>query len=190
MKPPTLAHELLVAATAPSDYESVAGDLEEEYASITQLSGRACADHWYWSQALRSLPSLLSFSRTQQGVAKTTVTIIIVVLGLAAMLMANELIEHALATIFPTISGVGSWLFFLSGWLTAACFGALIAAFVRLHSVRIAFFAATSLIVALAVPIALGFSSPLVAPAWILVLGAIPAMCIGAGAYQITRRHQ
>ena len=190
MKPPTLAHALLVAATAPSDYESVAGDLEEEYTRISFQSGRSIADRWYWSQALRSLPSLLSFTRTRQSFARGTMTVIIVVLGLAAMLMTNELSEGVLAKWFPTTTGIGTWPFFLTGWFNAACFGAIIAAFVRLHSVRIAFFAALFLIIALAVPIALGFSSPLVTPAWILVFGALPAMCIGAGAYHIAQRHR
>jgi hypothetical protein len=188
MKPPFLARALVAAAAPPVDYESVDGDLYEEYAQHAKCTGRAFADRWYWSQAIRSLPSLLSYSRSRRSLGANLTTAAIVAFALVAMLLLNEVLYNAIFAVYRTISGIGAWPFFLAGWLDAAFFGALIAALVRSQGVRLALIASLVLLISIAIPILLGFSSPLTLRTWLLLLGAIPAMGAGAGVYQVVRR--
>jgi hypothetical protein len=60
-----LAQALVAATAPPNDYESVAGDLHEEYLRRARFADVHAANRWYWSQALRSIPSLLSYSRAR-----------------------------------------------------------------------------------------------------------------------------
>jgi len=186
--PPLGARALVAAFTPPVDYESVAGDLYEEYARHVEWEGRACADRWYWSQAIRSIPSLLSYSRARRSLGATVTAATVIILALVAMLIANELIGDGIYAVYRTITGIGAWPFFLSGWLDAAFFGAVIAALLRSRGTRIVFIASLILLAGVAIPIALGFSSPLSVATWLLLLGAIPSMNAGGAAYQVVRR--
>lgn len=188
MTPPIVPRVLLAAATAPLDHDSVIGDLHEEYLERYQRLGRAHADRWYWSQTLRSIPPLLSYSRTHRSPGAGAAAVAIVILVLFAMLVINELIADAILRVFPLQPATGAWPFYLSGWLDAACCGAALAALLRSHGVRTAFLASLGLLAAIAIPILLGFSSPLTAATWLLLLGAVPAMTLGAATFMALRR--
>src|SRR5260370_26631725 len=101
MTPPLVARALVAVATAPNDYESVAGDLYEEHARRVESTGRACADRWYWSQALRSIPWLLSYSRSGRSLAANATTSAIVVGVLFAMLWCWDAIGGAIHSPYP-----------------------------------------------------------------------------------------
>lgn len=188
MTPPAIARAIVAVATPPPDYESVSGDLHEEYVRKARYEGRASADAWYWSQAIGSIPSLLSYSRTSPSAGGTFVTALVVLGAIVGMLFANELIGDAIHSVYRTVSGIGAWPFFLAGWLDAACFGALIAALRRSHGMRLVLVSALTLVAFVAVPIALRVSSPLSAPTWILVFGAAVSMSVSGAAYHLARR--
>jgi hypothetical protein len=78
---------------------------------------------------------------------------------------------------------------FCAYWIDAAVFGAVLALIVRRGGVRIAFWAASLLVLAFAVPALLGFpSSQAPVWAWVLLGGTVPAMCAGAALYQVVIR--
>jgi hypothetical protein len=183
--PPFVARALLAAATPPADYESVAGDLYEEYGRRVASTGRAFADRWYWSQALRSVPSLLMYSRSRSSFAANAATGAIIVCLLLAMLLCKETIDGA---IYALYRNAGRWSFFLADWSDAALFGAALAAIVRSQGLRLTLIASLVLVAGFALPIVLGLSAPIHPLAWLLLLGAIPAMSFGAAAYQVVRR--
>jgi len=185
MTPPLVPRALVAAATSPVDYESVAGDLYEEYARRVRSAGRATADRWYWSQAFRSVPALLSYSRSRHSLAANAATAAIVVFVLIAMLLCKELVDAVIHTVYR--SGA-HWTFFVADWIDAALFGAMLSAILRSHGLRLALIASLVLVAAFAIPIILGVSAPLPAPAWVLLLGAAPAISLGAAAYQVVRR--
>lgn len=188
---PRLAQALVSAATPPADFESVLGDLCEEYAQRRDAMGVRAADRWYWSQAIRSLPFLLSYSRDRSSFVSTLVTCAAVLLGLLAMLVCNELIDDALMLAVPQLGNLGGWHvvpFFIVGWLLAAAFGGLIAMALRSRALRAPLAAALGFLALIAVPIALGFSSQLSVTTWILVIGAVPAMIVGAALLRIVSR--
>jgi hypothetical protein len=99
------------------------------------------------------------------------------------MLLATIPINAAVYAIFrdhcpPIVS-------FTAYWLDAAIFGAVLNIIVRSGGVRTAFFAASFFALCFAVPALMGFpSSQAPATAWIILFGAIPAMCAGAGTAQ------
>jgi hypothetical protein len=66
MRPPLYAQTLVALAAPASEYDVVAGDLEEEYVRRARELGAAAASRWYWRQAVLSLPSLLSYSRSNR----------------------------------------------------------------------------------------------------------------------------
>ncbi len=185
MTPPIVPRALVAAATSPVDYESVAGDLYEEYAQRVSSTGRACADRWYWAQAFRSIPSLLSYSRSRHSLAANVTTAAIVVGVLIAMLLFKEMLDDVVHSVYRHAA---HWLFFLVDWMAAALFGAVLSAILRSQGLRLALIASLVLVGAFVSMIALGLSSPLQPPAWLLLLGAIPAMSLGAAAYQVVRR--
>jgi hypothetical protein len=152
MMPPIVPRTLLAAATAPLDHDSVIGDLHEEYLERFQSLGRAHADRWYWSQTLRSIPSLLSYSRAPGSLGAGAATVAIAALVLFAMLALNELIADAILTVYHSQSGTAAWPFFLAGWLDAACCGAVLAALLRSRGVRAVLLASLALIAAIAIP--------------------------------------
>jgi hypothetical protein len=188
MKPPVLPRLLVTAATPAADYDSIVGDLFEEYARRVQSIGRVRSDLWYWSQAIRSVPPLLSYSRTRGSPGAHVATAAIVVGILIAMLFTKDLIDRLIGVAYPS-TGVHAWLYFLIDWADAALFGAILARVVRHHPVRLALIASVTLVTAFAIPIVAGFSNGLTPIAWLLLLGAIPAMSAGAAAYQTVRRH-
>jgi hypothetical protein len=184
MRPPVVA-EALVAAVAPlGDYESIAGDLHEEYLRHARLRGRRAANRWYWSQVLRSIPWLLSYSRAHRSVLSAIGVGLTAIVVLIAMLFATVPINALLDAIFGSANSPPTVQFCVD-WTDAAVFGTILAAIVR-GGVRLAFCAALLLVLAFAVPALLGFPSsqaPLVA--WILLGGAVPAMCAGAALYEV-----
>jgi hypothetical protein len=189
---PLLARALVAAAAPPDDYESVVGDLHEEYEMRLSEHGRRSADRWYWSQALRSMPPLLTYSRSRNSFIATALATLAVLAILALMLICNEMIDDGLAAIIPSIQhahdGIRAWPFFAVGWSVAAVFGAILVAIFRSRPFRLPLAASLMLIAAIAVPIALGISSHLSVLTWMLVLGSMPAMVGGAAMYQTLRR--
>jgi hypothetical protein len=188
MTPPIIPRALVAIATARADYESVSGDLHEEYVRLARSSGNVDADRWYWSQVLRSLPSLLSYSRSGRSVGSAFVKGLLVAGLTLAMLVCAEFLDDAIRTVYPYAGGVKSLPVLIAEWMLAAAFGVAISASVRSHGLRATLFASFGLVAAVAVPIVLGFSSPLPPIEWLLLLGAVPAMSAGAAAYQAVSR--
>lgn len=187
MTPPLLAQALVAAAAPPCDYESVAGDLHEEYLRRVRLLGVGAANRWYWSQALASIPPLLSYSRTQRSLWNALATGAFVVISLVVLLLATESINDAIR---PACGGnhCATWVYFSADWIDAAAFGAMLAFCIRTGGVRLVLWAGIFLVAAIVAPTLLGFSSRLPLVAWLLLFGAVPAMCTGAAIYQVIRR--
>ncbi len=179
MTSPLVARVLLAAATPSADYDSITGDLQEEYELRRARDGRPRADRWYWSQALRSVPALLSYSRTNSSLGRRVSTGAIVVGVLLAMLIGKDVLDRFIDAIRP--GGVlPAWLYFLLDWGIAATCGAVLAQLVRHHPVRLALLASGGLVIAFATPVALALSPQISSAAWLLLLGAVPAMSAGA----------
>lgn len=189
MRPP-IAAQMVVAALAPAqDFESIAGDLHEEYLPRARECGAKAANRWYWSQVLLSAPSLLSYSRKRRSALHTVGIGFVAVAVLIAMLLATVPINALLQFTFGSLDRCPLAVSFGADWLDAAVFGALLALIVRNGGVQLAFCAAALLVLAFAVPALLGFPSsqaPLFA--WLLLGGTVPAMCAGAGLYQAAVR--
>jgi hypothetical protein len=191
LRPPLLAEMLVAVATPPNDYESVAGDLHEEYLRRAASAGTSDANRWYWSQVLRSIPSLLRYSRVRRSALQTTGVALTVLVVLATMLLATVPINAALQAIFGDLARCPLLVWYGADWLDAAAFGALLALIVRSGGVRLAFWAAMLLVLAFAVPALLGFpSSQAPLAAWVLLGGTVPAMCAGACLYQAAVRRR
>lgn len=189
MRPPLLAEMLLATAAPPNDYESVAGDLHEEYLRHAAADGTMKANRWYWSQVLRSVPSLLRYSRVRRSALQTAGIALTVLAVPAAMLLATVPINAVLQATFGDLARCPLPVSFGADWIDAAAFGALLAVIVRSGGVRLAFWAAMLLVLAFAVPALLGFpSSQAPLAAWILLGGTVPAMCAGACLYQVANR--
>lgn len=188
MTPPLVAHALVAAASPPADYESIAGDLQEEYIRRVRVTGVGAANRWYWSQALRSIPSLVSYSRTPRSWTAALATVTIVIGVLLALMFATDRLD-AVFTSWYGERHTPMWVSFSANWIDAALFGAVLAFLLRSHGVRLALWASFALVASVVIPTALGFSSRLPLLAWVLIVGAIPAMSAGAAAYQIIRRH-
>jgi hypothetical protein len=187
MRPPALA-EALVAAAAPSrDYEMIAGDLYEEYRRIVSLRGRSAANCWYWTETLRSLPSLLSYCRSDKsafraiGVAFTSLAILV------TMLVVITAIDIMLQRMFG-VGDIPRYISLCVNYGDALLFGAILAALVRNDGPRVAFFASLFLVLCFVVPALAGNPHSQAPPsAWIQLCGAIPAMCVGAAVYQAVK---
>lgn len=184
-----LLPRLLLAATVPAaDSESVLGDLNEEYMERRGRSSRGDADSWYWSQTLRSIPALLSYSRNDVAWQSRAVTAVIVVAVLVGMLFAKDLLDRSLDALRPNGS-LPAALYFGIDWGIAALFGGFLATIVRYHPVRLAMISSAVLAAAIAAPGVLDAAPLLTLPAWILLLGAIPAMSLGAATVRTFRKH-
>jgi hypothetical protein len=178
---------MLIAASAPSaDYESIVGDLHEEYVHRVRSGGVNAASKWYWSQTIRSLPALLVYSRTHRspigllGVALTALAVLV------AMFLATMPINAILQAVFGDLTRCPAVVSFLAYWLDAAVFGALLGNAVRGDGVRLAFLASSFLVLCYVIPALIGFrSSQAPLAGWVLLWGAIPAMCAGAAARQV-----
>jgi len=190
MTPPALAQALLAAAAPASDYESIAGDLHEEHARIVSLHGAPAAHRWYWRQTLRSLPALLSYSRSNASLRRRIGVALISLAVLAAMLVVSTVIGVVLRGLF----GVDRMPEYVSVFIVYAhtiAFGAILARLVRTDGVRVAFFASLFLVACFVIPALAGNPhSQAPADAWSVLCGAIPTMCLGAAFYQAaTCRH-
>jgi hypothetical protein len=186
MTPPFIPRALIAAAAPPTDYDVIEGDLHEEYIARVRTLGAAEANRWYWSQALRSIFPLLSCFRVQRSVRTTLATSGIVVVLLFAMLFTKDFVDELIAKLshhsFPAS------LYFALDWFVAAAFGLILAAVVRAGGVRLAGGAALFMLSAFALPILIGVSPRLPVAAWVLLVGAIPAMSLGAATFQVIRR--
>jgi hypothetical protein len=188
MSPPVVAEALLAATSPPSDYESIAGDLHEEYLRRVRLDGEGTANRWYWSQVLLSVPSLLSYSRARRSALGVAFTVAVVIAVLLLMMLAVEPINVLLRSAFgPGRSPL--WAVCALCWIDAAAFGAILAAVVRGGGMRLALATGALLVLFIVVPTLMGFSSRLPLEEWMVLFGAVPAMCGGAGIYQVFRRH-
>ncbi len=184
MRPPPLAQALVAAASPEGDYEIVAGDLHEEYLRVMSLRGAKAANRWYWAQTVLSLPSLLSYSRSNESPLRR-IGVALIAFG---VLLAMVLIDTVVQNVFRLDCGI-LWVGFCVHWTTALVFGAILARFLRTDSLRVAFWAALFLVLCFVIPALAGHpgsQAPLTA--WIALVGAIPAMCIGAAIYQAIRR--
>lgn len=184
MKPPALAQALVGAVAPADDYEFVAGDLHEEYVRLLRLSGAKSANRWYWAQALLSIPSLLSYSRSPRSTLHRVRIGITTLAVLSLMLVVHVVLSQLLGT------SISTWAFLGFDYTDVMIFGALLARLVRTGGPRIALFASSFLVFCFVLPALAGHPgsrAPLIA--WIVLFGTIPAMCLGASLYQaITRR--
>lgn len=181
MKPPALAQALVAAAAPSGDCEIVAGDLHEEYLRILHSRGAKDARRWYWSQALLSIPPLLSYSRSRTSALGQVRIALITLVVLAAMLVVHVFIDQNFLQLAVKIC---------IDYANAALFGAFLARLVGTDGLRVAFFGSVFLVLCFVVPALAGHpgsQAPFVA--WIVLCGAIPAMCLGAGLYQFIRRN-
>lgn len=105
MTSPFVPRALLAAVTPPLDYDSVAGDLYEEYTWRVGSAGRSCANRWYWSQAFRSVPSLLAYSRSSGSLAQHAATASIVISALFALLWREDTTSGVVHAAFPAFTG-------------------------------------------------------------------------------------
>jgi hypothetical protein len=184
MRPPVVAEALVAAVAPPNDYESIVGDLHEEYLRYARLSTTTAANRWYWSQALLSIPWLLTYSRAHRSAPQAIGVGLTVLAVLIAMLLATVPINALLQAIFGSRCPLS--VQFCADWIDAAVFGAFLSLIVRGGGVRLAFWAALLLVLAFVVPALLGFpSSQAPLPAWILLGGTVPAMCAGAALYRV-----
>ena len=192
MTPPVVARLLVVAVAPPRDYESIAGDLHEEYVQRVDAGGRVAADRWYWSQTIRSIPSLLSYSRVRGSFMTIVATVVVfLVFMLAMVLCASLVLGEFLQYAYSTWGGSAlawSWVGVFGAWIVAAMFGGILSAILRGHGHRLTIAAAIVLALAFIVPPLLGQSAPLDPWQWLLLLGAVPAIGVGATTFQLIRR--
>jgi hypothetical protein len=187
MRPPALA-EALVAAAAPSrDYEMIAGDLYEEYRRIASLRGRSAANRWYWTQTLLSLPSLLSYCRSDKSALRAIGVAVTSLAVLVTMLVVITAIDIMLQRMFA-VGDIPRYISLCVNYGDALLFGAILAAIVRTDGPRVAFFASLFLVLCFVIPALAGNPHSQAPPcAWIQLWGAIPAMCVGAAVYQAVK---
>ncbi|MBV9269594.1 MAG: hypothetical protein JO165_00765 [Candidatus Eremiobacteraeota bacterium] len=188
MSPPTIAQAIVAISAPPKDVDSVCGDLHEEYVRIVARDGSSRADAWYWNQAIRSVPSLLSYSRAPRSLFDVALTAVIVLVAIVGMLCANDLIDESLFGAYRATHGGATWPYFLVGSIDAAAFGALIASLRPSYGMRLVLFSACGLVAFIAVPILLQFSSRLTGPTWLLILCAASSMCVGGCGYHFISR--
>ena len=185
MRPPAFAQALLSAVAPSHDHEIVAGDLHEEYLSIASSRGAKVANRWYWAQTLLSIPSLLSYSRANTSALRRigiTLTSLAILVALLTVLMAVD-------TIFGGSGQISIWALVCVNYLSAIVFGAVLAWIVRADGVRVTFFTSVFLVLCFVIPAVAGHrgsQAPLWS--WVVLLGAVPSMCIGAAISMLIRR--
>jgi hypothetical protein len=195
-----LARALVLSTTPPRDYESVAGDLYEEYMLRVTSVGHADADRWYWSQAIRSVPPLITYSRAPYSFAANAANVAIVAGVFLAMIFCAEVIADAIDAAYQAAGvhaiGSGTMLmvrplpYVLAAYADATIFGMLLAATLRSEGHRIMLVAGIVFSALFIIPPYLGASSPLRPEQWLVILGAIPAMGVGATSYRFARRRK
>jgi hypothetical protein len=62
VQPPHIATWLLSLFALPEDFESIAGDLLEEFSLLAPQLGESAARKWYWRQAMKTVPQLAGAS--------------------------------------------------------------------------------------------------------------------------------
>lgn len=186
MNPPRIARILLAAASSPSDYECISGDLAEEYAWRSRANGIGAADVWYWSQVLRSLPLVLGLSRARRSPLTMLGAIAGTILVLFGMLVANDAIAQLSFALAGNV-GFERAFYVCADFCLAAFCGALLAVVLRAYGTRSVVISGICFVAAFAVPIVLGLSPPLPGLAWLLLIGAVPMMTLGAAAYNTYR---
>lgn len=184
MRPPALAHALVVAVAPSSDYEIVAGDLHEEYLRIRHLSGAKAANRWYWAQTLRSIPAFLSYSKSNRSALRQVGVALIALAVLFAMLAIFTVVETVLPTLFG-IDHIPHYVWYCIANTDALLFGAILACFVRSDGLRVTFCASVFLVLCFVAPAVAGNpSSQAPLSTWIQLFAAVPVMCVGAAIYQ------
>jgi hypothetical protein len=192
--PPIVARLLVIAVAPPRDYDSVAGDLHEEYVQRATTGSRVAADRWYWSQTVRSIPSLLWYSRVRHSLVSTIATIILFLVLLAAMVICASLVTGELFEYVYTALGgsalAWSWAAAFGSWIVAAIFGAILSAVMRGHSHRLVLATAIVFTLVFVVMPYLGLGSIAPLDPWqqLLLFGEVPSIGIGATAYQFFRK--
>jgi len=191
LRPPAFAQALLAAVAPAHDYEIVAGDLHEEYLRILHSSGANAANRWYWAQTLLSIPSLLSYSRSNKSALRHIGVALIALAVLLAMFAVIFVIDAAFEKFFGNMDRIPDWMWFCVNYADTVVFGAILAWLVRPDGLRVSFFAALFLVLCFVVPALAGHpGSQLSLAAWIALLTVIPAMCFGAGLYQVVSRRK
>jgi hypothetical protein len=103
MKPPLLAQILLMAVAGHGEAEYVAGDLEEEFAIVREVRGRAAARRWYAWQVARSVCALLQL-RVRSG--EFTQVVLIASLGVALPLLLLDRLWQFVYSQIPLKDGL------------------------------------------------------------------------------------
>jgi hypothetical protein len=192
--PPIVARLLVIAVAPPRDYDSVAGDLHEEYVQRATTGGRVAADHWYWSQAIRSIPSLLWYSRVRHSFIPTIAMIVLFLVLLASMVIAASLVTGELFDYANTSLGgsVLAWscVTVFGSWIVAAMFGAILSAIFRGNSHRLMLATAVVFVLAFVIMpnLGLGPFAPLGLWQYMVLFGEVLAVGIGATTYQFVRK--
>jgi hypothetical protein len=145
VKPPLLAQTLLMAVAGPCQFESVAGDLEEEFALLRETSGSAAARRWYAWQVVRSVGALLQL-RVRSG--EFTQVALIASLGVAAPLLLLDRLWQFVYSQVPLKDGLNrapEFLVFngLCACASAAVLGVRAASISRAPTLALATAAAT-----------------------------------------------
>ncbi len=184
MRPPTFAQALLAAVAPTHDYEIVAGDLHEEYLGILRSRGVKAANRWYWAQIFLSIPSLVSYSRSRTSALGQISAVLISLSVLFAMLVVITVIETAFQS-----QRIPHYVWVCANYADAAVFGSILARLVGTDGLRVTFSASVFLVLCFVIP-ALGGHPGSEAPlsSWVMLLGAVPAMCTGAALSQFVRR--
>lgn len=149
MMPPLLARMLLLAIAGEGEFEFVAGDLLEEFHIICAARGRGTGRRWYWSQVIRSTPSLTNLRMRRGEIAHVAAA---AGLGVALPLLLLDRLWALVYSLIPLKDGLQRAPGFLAAnvvcasVLAAAC-GATSRTFRR------------ALIIALAVTAAAAFST-------------------------------
>jgi len=73
MKPPAMARALLLAVAGEGWYETVAGDLEEEFLLVCESRSRFAGKRWYLKQVVRSVTPLLLLRMRSAEVQRTAI---------------------------------------------------------------------------------------------------------------------
>lgn len=188
MRPPVLAEALVAAVANSSDYEIVAGDLHEEYVRIRYLSGAKAANRWYWAQTVLSIPSLLSYSRSNGSVLRQIGVALIVLAVLFTMLVVITVIEAVFQTFFG-FHHIPGYVWPCINYADALVFGAILSWLVRTDGLRVTLCASVFLVLCFVIPAVAGNpGSQASLSTWLQLLAVVPVMCVGAVIDQAVRR--
>jgi hypothetical protein len=125
--PPTFACSLLESVLPEHYREAILGDLIEEYTLRIESSSRFTASRWFWSQAFRSVPSMV-WSTLRNGNCFITMSIAVgVYVFMATLKLAADSMISKLVSPHPTTQVILAPIVFL----TATAIGGCIAARIR-----------------------------------------------------------